>query len=108
MRCLTTQSIATHHNDVSLRSWSTEETRGVKEETDRSSEGSSVVSKEVDVGVLGSELLLPGLSGEGVVYGNDVDVLDTLASELLGVLDVAWNVVAAWWSESAWNTDDEV
>lgn len=97
------------NSNVSLRSEPSEQARSIETETSSLGEGASVVGQEVNVlGVLGTELLLPSLSREGVVDSDDVDVLDTLLLELLPVLDVAWDVRAARGSESAWNADDEV
>lgn len=93
---------------VTLRSWSTKESASIEQKTNSSSEGGGVICQEVDLGVLGSELLLPCLGGECVVDCHDVDVLDSLCCELFGILNVAWDVGAAWWSECSWNTDDEV
>ena len=67
-----------------------------------------VISNEVDDWVVNSQLLLPGLGGERIIDGDDVDALDALGGELVGLLAVTWNLRGAWWGEGAGNTDKNV
>ena len=67
-----------------------------------------VIRNEVDEWVVPAVLLLPGLGGESIVDSHDVDTLDALRGELVGVLNVAGDLRGAWWGESAWNTNDDV
>lgn len=84
---------ALNHERVTLGTVVAEQTASVKVLADGLGEGASVVGKEVDVGSLvTAELLLPGLHGELVVDGDNVDVVDALGLEFVGVLDVAWNL----------------
>lgn len=81
---------------VSLRAVVAEQSSGVKALTDSLGKSTSVVSKEVNVGGRGAaELLLPSIDGELVIDGNNVDVLDTLGLEFLGLLNVAGNLRGA-------------
>lgn len=61
--------------NVSLRAGVSEQARCVKGKAKGVGECSSVVSDEVNVSVLGAELLLPGLDSEEVVDSDDVDGL---------------------------------
>lgn len=84
---------ALNNESVTLRPVTTEESGSVKVLTDSLGESTSVIGEEVDVGsAVAAELLLPGVDGELVVHGDDVDVLNALGLELGGVLDVAWNL----------------
>lgn len=94
--------------DVSLTPGIAQQTSGVKAQTNGIGEGTSVIGQEVNVGLLGLQLLLPCLSGKGVVDGNDVDVLDTLARELVVAAHVAGHVRRAGGSEGSGNTNDQV
>lgn len=67
-----------------------------------------VIGEEVHDGVVRTHLLLPGLRREGVVDSHDVDALDALGGESVGVLDVAGDLGGAWWSESTGDADDDV
>lgn len=77
------------------------ETRSLRERT-------SVVGEEVHKWVVGIQLLLPGLGGEGIVDSDDVDALDALGRELVGLLDVAGDLRGAGWGEGAGDADDDV
>lgn len=78
--------------NVSLTPGVAQQTSGVKAQTDGIGEGTSVIGQEVDIGLLRLQLLLPRLSGESVVDGNDVDVLDSFGRELVVAAHVAGHV----------------
>lgn len=67
-----------------------------------------VVSQEMHNRVLRAQLLLPRLGGESVVDSHDVDTVNALGGESIGVLDVSGNLRGAWWSEGTWDADDDV
>ena len=69
---------------------------------------SRVISNEVNNRVVDSQLLLPSLGGERIIDSDDVDALDALGGELVGLLAVARDLRRAWWGESARNTDEDV
>lgn len=69
---------------------------------------SRVISNEVNNRVVDSQLLLPSLGGERIIDSDDVDALDALGGELVGLLAVARDLRRAWWGEGARNTDEDV
>ena len=97
-----------HDRRITLRAVVSQQFARIKVQARSLREGTGVVGEEVDKWVVGVQLLLPGLGGEGVVDGDDVDALDALGGELVGVLDVAGDLRGAGWGEGARDADDDV
>lgn len=93
---------------VARRTVTSEQTGGIEAQAGLVRKVPIVVCQDVDERVVPFVVFFPSFGREDIVHSNDVDALNTLGGELVGLLDVSWNLARAWRCECAWNANNDV